>query len=70
MILFGPVAEAAHGGHGNPFFDLTVGFLVLALTWTGYIKKTQINKVGVWMAIAISMICGVFIYFGIAELLR
>ena len=33
MIIFGPVSEAARGGHGNPFFDLLVGFFVLAVTW-------------------------------------
>lgn len=70
MIIFGPVAEAARGGHGNPFFDLLVGFSVLALTWIGYIKKTQTKKVSISVAIAISAICGIFIYFGITELLR
>lgn len=70
MIIYGPVAEAARGGHGNPYFDLLVGFSVLALTWVGYMKKTQTKKVGIGIAIAISAICSVFIYFGIAELLR
>jgi len=70
MILLGPVGEAAQGGHGNPFFDLIAGFLVLALTWVGYAKRTPRKEVSLWISIAISAICGVFIYFGIAELLR
>jgi hypothetical protein len=70
MIIFGPVAEAARGGRGNPFFDLSVGFFVLAITWIGYMKKTQTKKVNLSVAVAISAICGVFIYLGITELLR
>ena len=70
MIIFGPVAEAAHGGHGNPFFDLLVGFSVLAITWIGYMKKTPNKQLSIWIAIAITAICGVFIYFGIVELFR
>ena len=70
MTYFGPVSEAAHGGHANPFFDLTVGLIVLALTWIGYAKKKGHNKPTIWAAIGISAICGVFIYFGIAALIR
>ena len=70
MIIFGPVAEAARGGHGNPFFDLLVGFFVLAITWIGYVNKASNKKVTIRIAIAISAICGVFIYFGIVELLK
>jgi hypothetical protein len=70
MIILGPVAEAARGGHGNPFFDLLAGSSVLALTWIGYTKKTQVKKVNISVALAISAICGIFIYFGIVELLR
>jgi hypothetical protein len=53
MIIFGPVAEAARGGHGNPFFDLLVGFFVLAITWIGYMKKAPNKKVTIRIAIAI-----------------
>jgi len=70
MTFFGPVAEAAHGGHSSPAFDLIVGFAVLALTWVGYFRKEERRKVSVWIAIAISAICAVFIGAGIWELLR
>ena len=46
MIAFGPVAEAARGGHGNPFFDLSVGFFVLAITWIDYRKKNTSQDSG------------------------
>jgi hypothetical protein len=70
MIIFGPVAEAARGGNSNPLFDLSVGFFVLAITWIGYMKKAPNKKITIRIAIAISAICGVFIYFGIVELLK
>lgn len=70
MNLFGPVGEAAHGGHSSPMFDLIVGFAVLALTWVSYLRKEERQKTSVWIAIAISAICAVFIYAGINELLR
>jgi len=38
--MFGPVAEAAKGGHSNAIFNLAVGTCVLALTWIGF-KKAQ-----------------------------
>jgi hypothetical protein len=69
MILLGPVADAARGGHSNPFFDLLAGLLMLALTWIGYAKRTT-TRSSLWICVGISMICGVFIYFGIAELVR
>jgi hypothetical protein len=70
MIYFGPVAEAAHGGHSSPAFDLIVGLGVLALTWIGYLKKEERQKISIWIAIVISAICAVFIYLGIEEILR
>ena len=69
-MYFGPVNEAAHGGHSSPAFDLTVGLAVLLLTWVGYVKKEERKKIGIWIAIGISAICGVFIYSGIRELLQ
>ena len=70
MTFFGPVAEAAHGGHSSPAFDLIVGFGVLALTWVGYFKKEERPKASIWIAISISAICAVFIGSGIRELFR
>ena len=70
MMYFGPVAEAAHGGHSSPLFDLGVGLGVLTLTWVGYFKQSERSKKSVWSAVGISAICGVFILFGIKELLR
>jgi accessory gene regulator protein AgrB len=70
MNIFGPVGEAAHGGHSSPTFDLIVGFAVLALTWVSYLRKEERQKTSVWIAIGITAICAVFIYAGINELLR
>jgi hypothetical protein len=70
MTLFGPVYEAAHGGHSNGSFDLIVGFFVLAFTWVGFLKRHERKKIDMWIAIAISAICGVFIFSGVKELIR
>jgi hypothetical protein len=70
MMWFGPVTEAARGGHSSPAFDLIVGFGVLALAWVGYLKKEERQKISIWIAIGISAICAVFIYAGIRELVR
>jgi hypothetical protein len=69
-MWFGPVGNAARGGHSSPAFDLIVGFGVLALTWVGYLKKEERQKKSIWIAIGISAICAVFIYSGIKELMR
>jgi len=70
MIIFGPVSEAAHGGHSSPSFELLVGLIVLALTWIGYFRADSSKKVSIWIAIAVSVICGVFIYSGASALFR
>jgi hypothetical protein len=69
MIAFGPVAEAAQGGHNSPAFDLVAGFGLLALTWWGSWKRPR-RRAELWSAIGITAICGVFIYFGFVEILR
>jgi hypothetical protein len=70
MFFFGPVDEAARGGHSSPMFDFIVGFAVLALTWVGIFRKEGRNMTSIWIAIGISAICAVFIGAGIVELLR
>jgi hypothetical protein len=70
MLYLGPIGEAASGAHNSPLFDLVIGFAVLALTWVGFSKRTRNKKVVLWVAIAISAICAVFILSGIQELLR
>jgi hypothetical protein len=70
MMHFGPVAQAALGGHSSPSFDLIVGFAVLALTWVGFFRKEERKRIILWIAIGISAICGVFIYSGVKELIR
>lgn len=70
MVVFGPVAEAAKGGHNNPAFDLCVGFVVLALTWVGYGKQRSDRKISIWIALGISAICAVFIGTGLYTLPR
>jgi VIT1/CCC1 family predicted Fe2+/Mn2+ transporter len=70
MLTFGPVAEAAHGGHSNPAFDLLIGLSVLALTWVGYGKGKSSGRVTIWAALGVSAICGVFIVSGVVELFR
>ena len=67
--MFGPVANAAHGGQSNAF-DLLVGFGVLALTWFGFWKKEQRTKQVLLASIGITAICGVFIAFGVRALLN
>ena len=68
-MWFGPVGQAAHGGHSSSAFDLMVGIGVLALTWVGYLRKGKTQKKSIWIAIGISAICAVFIYSGIKELI-
>ena len=70
MIQFGPVGNAARGGHTSPWFDFTVGFAVLALTWVSFFRKEERQKTSIWIAIGISAICAVFIGAGIKELLH
>jgi hypothetical protein len=70
MILLGPVAEAAKGGHSSPAFDLCVGFAVLIATWISYGKQRSNNRVSIWLAIGVTAICAVFIYSGMHNLLR
>ncbi len=70
MISFGPVAEAAHGGKTSPTFDLFVGLVVLAFTWFGFWRKQEQTPLNIWIAVAISAICFVFIWSGIRLLLR
>lgn len=70
MITYGPVANASRGGHGNPSFDLLIGFTFLALTWIQYFRSDSSKKVNIWINIGISAICGVFIWSGVAGLIR
>ena len=70
MIAFGPVAEAAHRGQTSPAFDLPVGFLVLGMTWFGFWKKREQNPVSIWIAVAVTVICAVFVFEGVRQLLR
>ncbi len=69
-MQFGPVGNAAHGGHSSPTFDLSVGFAVLALTWIGFWRKEERTAKAIWAAVGISAICAVFIYAGIRVLLE
>jgi hypothetical protein len=70
MTIFGPVAEAANGGHSSPVFDLFVGFAVLALTWVGYSKRAASGKATLLIALGVSAICAVFIVSGCVALMR
>jgi hypothetical protein len=70
MIVFGPVANAAHGGQSSPSFDLLVGFAVLALTWFGFWKKEQRTKQVLFAALGVTVICFIFIVSGVQALLH
>ena len=70
MILLGPVAEAAKGGHISPTFDLCVGFALLIATWVSYGKQRLNSRLSIWVAIGVTAICAVFIYSGLHNLLR
>jgi len=61
IIVFGPVAQAAHGGHSSPTLDLLVGFGVLALTWTGYFRRDAAKPVSIWVAVDLPPISQPFI---------
>ena len=69
MIYFGPVSEAAKGGHSSPSFDLLVGFAVLLLTWIPRSRQNA-RKTSIWIAIGISAICAAFIASGLRAILR
>ena len=70
MSYFGPVANAAHGGHASPSFDLFIGFAMLAAVWWGFWSKRGNRKQTLMVSLGASVISFVFIGFGIAELLR
>jgi len=70
MIMYGPVGEAARGGHGSPTFDLVIGFAFLAMTWIQYFRTDPSKRTHIWVSVGISAICGVFIWSGIAALAR
>lgn len=70
MMIYGPVAEASRGGHSSPTFDLLVGFTFLVITWIQYLRTDPAKRVNIWISIGISAICGVFIWSGIAALMR
>jgi hypothetical protein len=70
MTYFGPVARAAHGGQTSPQFELMIGLAFLALTWIGHFRKEEREKASLWIAVAITAICAMFIYSGIHGLLR
>jgi hypothetical protein len=70
MTFFGPVGEAAHGGHSSPTFNVIVGVTLLVLTWVGHFRREERSKKSIWMGVFISAICAVFIGGGIWELLR
>jgi hypothetical protein len=69
-MIFGPVAEAAHGNHSSPVFDFLVGGGVLFFSWFGFWNKEKRNKVNIWILIGISAICLVFITSGVLTLIR
>jgi hypothetical protein len=68
IVLFGPVAEAAGGGHSSPSFDLLVGFSVLAFAWFGYSKRQP--KISIWPMLGITVIGLVFIIPAIWSMLH
>ncbi len=70
IAIFGPVAEAAHGGHSSPTFDLLVGFGTLAAIWIGFSKRKAENTAAIWTAVGASLVSLVFIGFGLLELVR
>ena len=70
MTFFGPVANAAQGGHSSPVFDLAVGFVVLILAWSVYFDPKRRKDANIWVLVGISAICAVFIIAGIATILH
>lgn len=70
MTYFGPVGEAARGGHSSPVFNLIVGFTVLLITWIGYARREPPRRPTLWACLGVSAICAVFIYAGVAGLTR
>jgi hypothetical protein len=65
MTLLGPVSNATHGGPGSPLFSLIAGFGVMLLTWVRFSRGEKRSKAEILISIAITLICGVFIYTGL-----
>jgi len=40
------------------------------MTWVGYRQKKDKNTSAIWIAISISILCGVFIFDGLRLMLR
>jgi hypothetical protein len=70
LYIFGPVATAAHGGHGSPVFDLVIGFAVLIANWSGYFGKKNKPASAKWIALGVTALCLIFICSGLWELVQ
>jgi hypothetical protein len=69
-VIFGPVSDAANGGHSSSIFDLTVGLGILLLTWMPRRHEDGHRRINIWIALGVSAICAVFIFSGIAEFIH
>ena len=69
MTSLGPVSSASHGGTSSPWFAILVGTLVLITVWIKYRKRELRAETHVGILLGISAICGLFIVFGIWQLL-
>jgi hypothetical protein len=49
MMIFGPVANAAHGGHSEPTFDLIVGLRRLGADLVRLSEKKRLSEEGEYL---------------------
>jgi hypothetical protein len=68
MTIFGPVANAAHGGKINPWFSILIGVFVLIGVWPKYLRRELRKDNHIGVLLGISAICGVFVVTGLWEL--
>jgi hypothetical protein len=69
-ILQGPVSSATRGGTLSPWFSIAIGSLVLVTLWIRYAKSEKKAEVPRGNLVGITVVCLVFIIFGVWELLR
>jgi hypothetical protein len=69
-ILQGPVSSATRGGTLGPWFSIAIGSFVLLTLWIRYAKSEEKAEIPRGNLVGITVICLVFIVFGVWELFR
>ena len=69
-MIYGPVAEAARGGHVNPIFDIAIGSFAIVLIWIKPTGRSVDGKVNIPVALACTAVAASFIASGLLTLLH